>query len=381
MKDIAILGYGVVGSGAYEVLQKAGVLVKKVLDIRPHDELKNVWTQNFEDILQDSSIRVVAEAIGGLEPAHTYAVKTLSAGKHFVSSNKHLICTYYDELHALAQKNGVSIRYTSAVGGGIPWLYNLKRVIRCDRVTKVRGILNGTTNYILDAMATSGRDFAEALKEAQTLGYAEADPSADIDGPDVARKIAISASDAFHTIVKEKDVAVFGLRNVRKKDISFVSQHLQKTIRYFGCAVKNDNRITTYVEPVLLNLTAPEANVCKNYNMITLFSDCVDRLSFYGQGAGKYPTGSALAQDILDVLEQNPCPSYAPQAAQPDFDLVKRKYYIRTSANLASDAIESEQILHGERFLQTKEMSIRSIHTLAKQILAICPDSFFAGIE
>ena len=146
---IAILGYGVVGSGAFEVLKEYGYDVKKILDIRPHDELGDILTSNYDDILNDKEIGVVAEAIGGLEPAHTFVVKALKAGKHVVSSNKHLICTYYEELHHLAMENGVTLRFTSAVGGGIPWLYNLKRSVRCDDVTKVMGIMNGTTAITL----------------------------------------------------------------------------------------------------------------------------------------------------------------------------------------------------------------------------------------
>ena len=220
---IAILGYGVVGSGAFEILSRYGYSVKKVLDIRPHDELGDILTNNFDDILNDKEITVVAEAIGGLEPAHTFVVKALKAGKHVVSSNKHLICTYYDELHKLAIENGVNLKFTSSAGGGIPWLYNLKRGVRCDEMEKVMGIMNGTTNFILDAMITDSRDFDDVLKEAQALGYAEANPSADIDGLDTGRKTAISSSLAFDTILTEDDVDIFGLRNIKKSDIEKVA--------------------------------------------------------------------------------------------------------------------------------------------------------------
>ena len=143
---IAILGFGVVGSGAYEVLEKAGFKVKKVLDVRPHPELGDVLTSDYDEILNDKEIGVVAEAIGGLEPAHTFVVKAIKAGKSVVSSNKHLICTYYDELHTLAKENGVSLCYTSSAGGGIPWLYNLKRSVRCDDIYKIKFMLK-ISNY------------------------------------------------------------------------------------------------------------------------------------------------------------------------------------------------------------------------------------------
>ena len=215
--SIAILGYGVVGSGAYEVLKKAGYTVSRVLDIRPHPELGEVLTDNIEDILNDKSITVVAEAIGGNTVSYELVSRALKAGKHVVSSNKHLICHYFKELHELANENGVTIRFTSSVGGGIPWLFNLKRSIRCDQIDKVSGIMNGTTNFILDAMIRESRDFTDVLKQAQTLGYAEADPSADIDGLDVARKVAISSTLAFGSIVSEQDVRIFSLRNIKKR--------------------------------------------------------------------------------------------------------------------------------------------------------------------
>lgn len=378
---IAILGFGVVGSGAYEVLEKAGFKVKKVLDVRPHPELGDVLTSDYDEILNDKEIGVVAEAIGGLEPAHTFAVKALKAGKSFVSSNKHLICTYYDELHTLAKENGVSLCYTSSAGGGIPWLYNLKRSVRCDDIYKICGIMNGTTNFILDAMISDGRDFDEVLKEAQSLGYAEANPSADIDGLDTARKTAISSSIAFDTVIKESDVSVFGMRNIKKCDIDYITKKLGKTVRYLGYGVKTDNSVSVFVEPTILEKGALEANVNKNFNMISLFGESVGRLSFYGQGAGKYPTGNAMAQDVIDVINGAPPLIYEPKDVKTDNSVLKRKYYIRTSSSLASDIFRAEEKDGDTRYILTKETDVSSIHALAKEILKESPDSFFAGIE
>ncbi len=378
---IAILGFGVVGSGAYEVLEKAGFKVKKVLDVRPHPELGDVLTSDYDEILNDKEIGVVAEAIGGLEPAHTFAVKALKAGKSFVSSNKHLICTYYDELHTLAKENGVSLCYTSSAGGGIPWLYNLKRSVRCDDIYKICGIMNGTTNFILDAMISDGRDFDEVLKEAQSLGYAEANPSADIDGLDTARKTAISSSIAFDTVIKESDVSVFGMRNIKKCDIDYITKKLGKTVRYLGYGVKTDNSVSVFVEPTIIEKGALEANVNKNFNMISLFGESVGRLSFYGQGAGKYPTGNAVAQDVIDVINGASPLVYEPKDVKTDNSALKRKYYIRTSSSLASDIFRAEEKDGDTRYIITKETDVSSIHALAKEILKESPDSFFAGIE
>lgn len=378
---IAILGYGVVGSGAYEVLTKYGYDVKRVLDIRPHSELGEKLTSNYDDILNDDEIGVVAEAIGGLEPAHTFVVKALKAGKSVVSSNKHLICTYYEELHALAVENGVSLRFTSSVGGGIPWLYNLRRSVRCDSVSKIMGIMNGTTNFILDAMITDSREFDDVLKEAQALGYAEANPSADIDGLDTARKTAISSSIAFNTIIKEENVDVFSMRTIQKCDIDYITKKLGKTVRYLGFGIKNKDSVSAFVEPTILSYCAPESNVCKNFNMITLFGESVGRLSFFGQGAGKYPTGNALAQDVIDILE---CPlpvRFTPSCDEVDNSEAKRAYYIRTKAHIEGDVVVSMEKINGNNHIITKPVSVKKMHTLSAAILVSDSSSFFAGIE
>ena len=378
---IAILGYGVVGSGALEVLSKYGYDVKKVLDIRPHPELGDILTSNYDDILNDKEIGIVAEAIGGLEPSHTFVVRALKAGKHVVSSNKHLICEYYEELHQLARENGVTIRFTSAVGGGIPWLYNVKRSIRCDEIRKIMGIMNGTTNFILDAMITDKRDFDDVLKEAQALGYAEANPSADIDGLDTGRKTAISSSIAFNTVVKESDVSIFTMRTIKKCDIEYIVEKLNKTVRYLGFGVKKNNGICAFVEPTLLSHDALESNVNKNFNMITLFGETVGRLSFYGQGAGKYPTGNALAQDIIDIVNGARSVRFKDSGLNVDNSLVLKKYYIRTSADVSFPCFESEEIMNGSRYIITNEISISHMHEIAEIISKEDPASFYAGIE
>ncbi len=378
---IAILGYGIVGSGAYEVLTKHGLDVKRVLDIRPHDELGDVLTSDYNVILNDDEIGVVAEAIGGLEPAHTFVVKALKAKKHVVSSNKHLICEYYEELHTLAKENGVTIRFTSSVGGGIPWLYNLKRSIRIDEITKVMGIMNGTTNFILDSMISNGSDFESVLREAQALGYAEANPSADIDGLDVARKTAISSSIAFNTIIKEENVSVFSMRNVSKADIDYVTKRLGKTVRYMGFGVKNKDSVSVFVEPVLLCMSCLEANVNKNFNLISLFGNSVGRLSYFGQGAGKYPTGNALAQDVCDIVNGDTKLVTDFKAVKIDNGALKRKYYIRTASCIDSKYVDKKDVIDGVNYVLTKALEVSLMHELAKSIKESDPTSFIAGIE
>ena len=378
---VAILGFGVVGSGAYEILKASGYEVGKVLDIRPHDELGDILTTNFDDILNDKEIGVVAEAIGGLEPAHTFMVKAIKAGKHVISSNKHLVCTYYDELLTLAKENGVTIRFSASAGGGIPWLHNLRRATRCDNITKVWGIMNGTTNFILDAMITDSADFAEVLSVAQKLGYAEADPSADIDGLDTARKTAISSSIAFDTEISEDDVQVFGLRNIKKCDVDYITGEMGMSVRYVGMGVRDGNTVSAFVEPLIIDGDSLFCGVRKNNNMISLYGDNVGQLSFFGQGAGKYPTGTAVAQDVIDIINGDVSTISHGAKLTVDNDGVVKSYYVRTKADVPTEIIKDKKTIGENSFIITNPISVCAMHKIAKEILQKDGDGFFAGFE
>ena len=378
---IAILGFGIVGSGAYEILKASGYTVGKVLDIRAHDELGDVLTTNYDDILNDKEIGVVAEAIGGLEPAHTFLVKAIKAGKHVVSSNKHLICTYYDELLTLAKERGVTVRFSASAGGGIPWLHNLRRATRCDNITKVFGIMNGTTNFILDAMITDSADFAEVLTVAQKLGYAEADPSADIDGLDTARKTAISSSIAFDTEISDDRVAIFGLRNIKKCDVDYIMGEMGMTVRYVGTGVRSGDTVAAYVEPTIIDNDSLLSGVKKNNNMISLVGDNVGQLSFFGQGAGKYPTGTAVAHDVIDIISGDVSTISPGANINVDNGSVSKNYYVRTKAEVPAEIIKSNKVIDGYNFIITNLISVSAMHELAEEILKKDGESFFAGIE
>lgn len=377
----AILGFGVVGSGAYEILEKSGYEVGKVLDIRPHAELGDVLTTNFDDILNDKEIGVVAEAIGGLEPAHTFLVKAIKAGKHVVSSNKHLICTYYDELLTLAKEHGVTVRFSASAGGGIPWLHNLKRATRCDDVVKVFGIMNGTTNFIIDAMESDGSEFADVLREAQRLGYAEADPSADIDGLDTARKTAISASIAFNAEIDESGVEIFGLRNIKKCDVEYIKKEMGRSVRYIGTAEYKNGEVAAYVEPVILSNDSIFSAVKKNNNMISLVGENVGQLSFFGQGAGKYPTGTAVAQDVIDIMRGDVATITPGDKRTVDNGAAEHSYYIRTAASVPSDIISEQSTVGSDNYVITKPISVARMHALTENILKQDGVSFFAAVE
>ena len=376
--SVAILGFGVVGSGAYEILSAGGYEVKKILDLRQFEELKDKLTSSFGDILQDEDIDVVVEAMGGLEPAHTYVAEALRAKKNVVTSNKYLMCTYYDELITLAEKNGVTIRFGASVGGGIPWIYNLIRNSQTDSVSKIKGIMNGTTNFILDEMGRKGKTFAAALSKAQELGYAERDPSADIDGLDVARKTAISASIAFGGRVKEEDVSVFSLRTVRDTDIKYAKEKLGLALRYMGEAEKTGEVVSVSVEPTLIKETELEAHVYENNNLISLYGSNCGRLSFYGQGAGKYPTGDTVALDVIGLIKgEKGLPTF--KGIDVDNSKSRRKYFVRTSSAFNCGDFAFEEKIGEDRYIITGEMSEAEIHA-AREKLAD-EEAFIARIE
>ncbi len=359
----AILGFGTVGRGTYEALRdsKSGLTVKKVLDIYVPKGYEELVTTDFNDILFDSEITVVAECMGGLHPAYEYVTACLEKGKSVVSSNKYLICTYYRELTLLAERNGCLLRYTPAVGGGIPWLNNLKRIRRCDEILSFRGIVNGTTNYILDAMQTRSFPFADALRVAQELGYAESDPTSDLNGADARRKCAISANIAFDTILDEDDIPTFGIENITDRDIA-AFRDMGLTARLIASAARTPEGISARVEPVLFEPSALEATIHINYNCITLFAERTGQLSLIGQGAGKDPTGCSLANDMLDAAydtrrEKHVFPEDIPPT---DKRTVKERYYIRCSDDLGAFGFSSPD----EGIYITGEMCLEDIHSL-----------------
>ncbi len=378
MKKIAILGFGVVGRGAYETVAAhplSGIAVKKVLDIRVPTGFEDVVTTDYQQILTDPEIEIVAEAIGGLHPAYEFVTAAMKAGKSVVTANKHLVCTFYRELHTLAEESGVEFRYTPAVGGGIPWLYNLRRIIRLDEVSSLSGIMNGTTNYILDGMTHRGAEFSSALSEAQRLGYAEADPSADIDGLDVRRKCAISASVAFGAVLTEDDVPTFGIRHILKADTDRFSS-MGYVCKLLATAEKIGDRVTAYVEPTLLSKDSETAAVGSNFNIITVEAKRVGRLSFIGQGAGKDPTGMALAEDCLDIAEKSAVTKTVLGDVKISHDLKKHPYYVRTGAALADEYISHR--LDGAYI--TVPLTVEKIHHIIKEVEKKDPAPFVAGI-
>ena len=333
MMHIGLLGFGVVGGGVWALCAPRDDLnVKRVLLRSPKEGLpEEVVTFNADDILNDPDIDTVVEVMGGLHPAYEYVSAALARGKNVVTANKALIAAYYTELTALAREKGAALRCTAAVGGGIPWLTNLERVKRLDTVCAVGGIMNGTTNFIMDAMHKAPVDFPAILKEAQDLGYAEADPSADIDGDDIRRKLCISANIAFDAALEETAIPTFGIRTVTAADIAAFRAH-GFACKLLARAESTENGVCAYVEPTLVGAGDLEAAVPANFNLITYEAEQLGRQSFYGQGAGRFPTAENVVQDCLTVLSGKR--GFYTDRAVPMFltSGEAHPYYVRTGA-------------------------------------------------
>ena len=377
--NIGLLGFGVVGGGVYELAKDRNDLnVVRVLVRRDIDEIAAIATRNFDDILNDTAIDTVVEVMGGLHPAYEFVSAALQAKKNVVTANKALIAAYYTELTALAKENGVALRCTAAVGGGIPWLVNLERCKRLDNITEVGGIMNGTTNFIMDAMHTSPVDFPTILKKAQDLGYAEADPSADIDGDDIRRKLTISANIAFDTLLDEESIPTFGIRTVTDGDIAAFQSH-GFVCKMLATAQKCGDKVCAMIEPTLVDAHDLEAAVPTNYNLISYTAEKIGRQSFFGQGAGRFPTASNVVQDCLDIIAGQTAfytDAMTPAALE---DAVAHPYYVRTACS--DKWLDDITVDRWDGGVITSSVSSYEMIRWAKAQLAKDPTCFIAGIR
>ena len=312
MVSIAVMGHGVVGSGVVEILlthkQKLfshlgeEIYVKKVLDLRefPDSPIADRFTKSFDDIINDLEIRVVVEVMGGINPAYDYVKRSLKAGKSVVTSNKELVAAHGAELLELARQENVNFLFEASVGGGIPIIRPMNQCLVANNVDEIAGILNGTTNFILTKMIEDGMQFDDALKLAQDLGFAERNPAADIEGHDACRKICILASLAFGKHVYPDAVHTEGITNITLEDVKFAEK--------FGCVIKlisrvkklDNGKIDIITAPMLVPNKSQLANIDYEFNGIMVRGDCTGDVVFYGKGAGKLPTASAVCADIVD---------------------------------------------------------------------------------
>ena len=314
--QIALLGLGTVGTGVYKVLKaqkeeishKVGteIQLKKILvrnTKKAEEKLDDpsVLTTEWKSILDDPEISVVVEVMGGIEPARSYILDALHAGKSVVTANKDLLASHGKELMDAAAEAKVDLLFEASVAGGIPIIRPLKECLAGNQISEVMGIVNGTTNFILTKMAEEGMEFKEALALATELGYAEADPTADIEGLDAARKMAILASIAFHSRVTFDDVYTEGITKITATDIRYAKE-MGCDIKLLGMAKNTQEGIETRVQPMLIPSTHPLASVRDSFNAVFVHGDAVDDTMFYGRGAGELPTASAVVGDILDAV-------------------------------------------------------------------------------
>ena len=346
---VALLGVGTVGTGVYKLIQRrADVMVRtigaemEVSKILVHNLNKqregidaSLLTDNWQEIVNDPEIQIVVEVMGGIEPARTMILEALHAGKHVVTANKDLLAAHGKELLDAAEEKHCDLLFEAAVAGGIPIIRPLKQCLAGNEIDEVIGIVNGTTNYILTKMFEENMSFEEALAKATELGYAEADPTADVEGLDAGRKVAIMASIAFHSRVVFDDVYTEGITKITSDDIAYAKE-FDSVIKLLGVAHNTEGGIEVGVYPMLLNKEHPLASVRDSFNAVFVHGDAVDDAMFYGRGAGELPTASAVMGDIIDVARnieygcngRISCTCYR-ETPIKKFDEVENKFFLR----------------------------------------------------
>lgn len=319
MISIALLGFGCVGSGTAEVLTENKKLIesrlgceykiKYILDLRdfPDSPFGDLVVHDFNKILEDDEVSVVAEMMGGSHPAYDFTKACLEAGKSVVTSNKEVVASFGVELCEIAATHGVRYMFEASVGGGIPIIRPMMTDLASNKINSINGILNGTTNYILTAMRDDGKSFADALGEAQRLGYAEANPAADVEGKDAARKTVILGAIASGKLVSPEAISTEGITNISLCDVE-LAQTLGYSIKLIGHAEDRDGKLLAFVSPMAVSESNPLARIDGVFNGILVNANMVGDVMFYGPGAGKLPTASAVVADIVDVIAKRDVP-------------------------------------------------------------------------
>ena len=380
---VAVLGYGTVGVGVYEMLKKAEGLEAGPVLVRPGKKDADFKVCDLNEIVADPSVDAVAEVMGGVEPAFSYAMAAICAGKHFVTSNKALVAARGVELFHAANEQGVAFLFSAACGGGVPFLHNLARAVKTDEILSVGGILNGTTNFMLDRMQSSGMDYADALKQAQQLGYAEADPTADVTGLDALRKIMLACAVGWGVLPQE-GLLNEGIDSLSAADVAdFMARGRTCRLIASGCRAA-DGRIAAYVEPVLLSAGEAECAVLKNFNLARYEGKNAGSIAMIGQGAGRWPTASAVLRDLSGIAEgetamfpADVCNGAADNAAE------SHAYYVRLPSACRGRLPAAEVLSDEEGVLRllTDKMSVAAMHAAAKALRAEGCGVFFAALR
>lgn len=347
MIKIAVMGYGTIGSGVVEVLdinknniaKRAGkeIEVKYILDLRdfPGDPIQDKIVHDYKTIVEDPEVRIVVETMGGVEPAYTFVKAMLEAGKHVTTSNKALVAAKGAELIALAKEKNVNFMFEASVGGGIPIIRPLNSCLTADEIEEITGIVNGTTNYMLSKMTDEGVEFEAALKDAQAKGYAEKDPTADVEGYDSCRKIAILTSLVCGQQVDFEDIHTEGITKISATDIRY-AKVMGRSIKLLATSKKTKDGYAAMVAPYLLSPANPLFSVSDVYNAIFVHGNVLGDAMFYGSGAGKLPTASAVVADIVEMakhLEINIAVEWSSKKMQlSDYKELENQFFVRTSS-------------------------------------------------
>lgn len=351
MKYIAIIGYGIVGGGITAVLEENREKIKKtvgddvevkyILDLRdfPDSPYGDRVVHDIKPILEDSEVELVCETMGGSHPAFEFSEACMKAGKSVVSSNKEVVANFGDKLLKCAEENGVSYLFEASVGGGIPVIRPFSTSLAGDRISRISGILNGTTNYILSKMKTDKREFDDVLKEAQMLGFAEKDPSADVDGIDAKRKIIILTALASGALISESDVYAETMRKITPED-NAAAEKWGGSIKMIAESIIEDGKVRAYVSPMFVPYSCPLSHISDVYNGIWVTSPITGDIMYYGRGAGRFPTAGAVMADICAVLSGAAKGETTPSFERADgiaekFENIGFSYYIRTEASLS----------------------------------------------
>lgn len=382
MLNIGVLGYGTVGSGVIEVLntnqesinKKAGneINVKYVLDLRdfPGDPIQEKIVHDYDVILNDPDVQIIVEVMGGVEPAYTFVKKALLAGKSVCTSNKELVAKHGAELLEIAKDKQINFLFEASVGGGIPIIRPLNQSLTADEIEEITGILNGTTNYILTKMSKEGLAFDEVLKDAQDKGYAERNPEADVEGYDACRKIAILSSLAFGMQVDYEDIYTEGITKITDIDMKY-AKALNASIKLFGTSKKANDEVFAMVAPMMISEEHPLAGVNDVFNGIFVRGNVLGDVMFYGRGAGKLPTASAVVADVVDAakhLGTNIMTIWSSKKLElSDIKQAKHKFFVRLSGDKASniskvnelfgEVTDVEEVVAGEYAFITKEIA------------------------
>ena len=379
---VSVLGYGTVGVGVYEMLRHTPGMEPGQVLVREGKVREPFMTASISDITDDPTVDAVVEVMGGTDAAFEYVSAALQAGKHVVTANKALVAARGPKLAALAEENGCAFLFSAACGGGVPFLLNLSLVAESDEIFSFGGLLNGTTNYILDAMQSSGTSYAEALADAQRLGYAEADPTADVSGLDTLRKIALACAVAYGRL-PELGLQCEGITSFKAEDALHIrALNLTCRLTASGGRMKN-GAVQAYVQPTLYGVLAPECSVRKNWSLAKLDAHRAGTLVLIGQGAGRWPTAAAIQRDLSDILHGKR------RMLSPDCEFCAadnrdafHSYYVRTNPEFAPGFSAEKIYLTGSvvRF-KTKKMPVPEMHRIAERIRKSGGEIFFAAME